>query len=605
MSSDYPFSPQYVAPPSIPSEYQTNYNNAKKREAILYVCKGVTKLVAQNFGWDRIKNTKIKINGYWAVDGKVYLELAAGIQSASFNKDHWIEGVGQLGIQGRIDNDFSFQTSSTINVKYDASITIPGHDSFITRIKPKNAFVYSVDSSKASGRNNFTKDSWTSVLQRAAVTPIIGRKLTYDDLPIWDSTINQTSDNKPPTSVNSFLDDVRWYEILHFYAQHVSKEHQRAQAETVAYLEALNNARASANLPPIGDKKKDGSGGGGGGGGKKDVKLQESGSLSGIGDDTKPVIYNLPAVKDMYFRSDSLQNFQVNSGNLSQKVSEANKLWNDSKSYKGMIQSYIVPAKLNGSTWWNPAGEKGLQGNNKRINTRRYGFQFQYNPSTVTMAYAGAPQVDIGLQTSGADKVPLIGSSVTSSTVTFQLLINRMNDFKYLDSLIYGTSKSRYNKAFVPLKGKVKVNDLSSLFSEIYSHTGNHPVLPQYEGTAAEVTSINDELLQIRELGTMYDIEYLLRTLLGYQLKSSLRNVYTSDIGYLGAYPVELHLGNNLRYLGIIDGFNISHTIFNQNMVPVFSNLSITFSRLPDFAKPFNEVAVVPKPVDTTKEDTQ
>jgi hypothetical protein len=101
----------------------------------------------------------------------------------------------------------------------------------------------------------------------------------------------------------------------------------------------------------------------------------------------------------------------------------------------------------------------------------------------------------------------------------------------------------------------------------------------------------------------MYDIEYLLRTLLGYQLKSSLRNVFTSDIGYLGAYPVELHLGNNLRYLGIIDGFNVSHTIFNQNMVPVFSNVSITFSRLPDFAKPFNEVKTRPLPVETTTEE--
>jgi hypothetical protein len=219
------------------------------------------------------------------------------------------------------------------------------------------------------------------------------------------------------------------------------------------------------------------------------------------------------------------------------------------------------------------------------------------------MAYAGAPQVDIGLETSGDDKVPLIGSSVTSSTVTFNVIINRMNDFKYLDSLIYDTSEARYIEAFVPARGKVKLNNLSSLFGEVYSHTGNHPVQRQNSGAANEVSSINDELTQIKELGTMYDIEYLLRTLLGYQLKSNLRNVFTSDIGYLGAYPVELHLGNNLRYLGIIDGFNVSHTIFNQNMVPVFSNVSITFSRLPDFAKPFNEVTVTKTIVDTKKDE--
>jgi hypothetical protein len=42
-------------------------------------------------------------------------------------------------------------------------------------------------------------------------------------------------------------------------------------------------------------------------------------------------------------------------------------------------------------------------------------------------------------------------------------------------------------------------------------------------------------------------------------------------------------------------------------MVPVFSNISITFSRLPDFAKPFNtvvaEAKIVP-PTETPKDGT-
>lgn len=592
------------APPSIPFEITNNYLQAKQRQAILNVCKNAAKLVATNIAWSRIDDTAIKIKGYWVTGGKVYLDLEPGIDSASFNKDHWITGVGQTGIQGRIDNDFSFQSGSTINVKYDASITLPGHDTFATRIQPKNAFVYSVDSSKATPRNAFMEKEWTEVLRRCT-TNDVSRKLTYDDLPEdVRSTDGKTAPISRPASSYIFggpVDDVVWYEQVYFYSQQVSKNWNLAVAETKAYEEARDAALKSVGIDtPSTDKDKSNKG-------TTDVVIQQSGSLSGIGDDTKPVIYNLPAVKEMYFRSDDLQNFKVNNGNLSQKVSEANKLWNDSKSYKGMIQSYIVPAKLNtNGQWWSPnSGTNGLEGNNKRVNVRRYGFQFQYNPSTVTMSYAGAPQVDIGLQTSGTDKVPLIGSSVTSSTVTFNLLINRMNDFKYLDSLIYGTSKSKYNQAFVPLKGKVKVSNLSSLFGEVYSHTGNHPVLPQYEGSAAEVTSINDELIQIRELGTMYDIEYLLRTLLGYQLKSSLRNVFTSDIGYLGAYPVELHLGNNLRYLGIIDGFNVSHTIFNQNMVPVFSNVAITFSRLPDFAKPFNEVKTSIPPKTTAAEETK
>jgi putative thioredoxin len=71
-------------------------------------------------------------------------------------------------------------------------------------------------------------------------------------------------------------------------------------------------------------------------------------------------------------------------------------------------------------------------------------------------------------------------------------------------------------------------------------------------------------------MGTMYDVEYLLRTLLGYTLKSYLRNNQTADMGYLGARPVELHLGKSLRYLGTVTSLRIEHVIFNEQMVPLF-----------------------------------
>jgi hypothetical protein len=538
-----------------------------------------------------------KFNNYYIQSGKVFLNVAAGIPSATFNSDHVIEGVGKKGVQGLIGNDFSFASGSTVDVKYDTG------EPDASPAVAKNAWVYSVNPSPANPRKKLGVNEWNTLLNENK-PKTVSRKITYEDMPQWNNALNPNRvsffgiiyNSAPPTSANSndgqTRDDANWYWVLKSYADHCKTDRK---AKRQALIEAQNNVDTLK-----GDKGNDTSKTTPDGGKTTTTPTTvtpPSGTLSGIGDDTKPVIYNFPAVKEMYFRSDNLENFKVNSGNLSKKVSEAKKLWEDSASYKGMIQSFIVPARLNtNGQWWSPSGGDGLQGQNKRINTRRYGFQFQYNPSTVTMAYAGAPQVDIGLQTSGTDKVPLIGSSVTSSTVSFSLLINRMNDFKYLDSLIFYTSDSKVNEALLvsnrtSAMGNVRINDLSTLFGEVYSHTGNHPVRRANAGTAAEVTSINDELRQIRKLGTMYDIEYLLRTLLGYQLKSSLRNVFTSDIGYLGAYPVELHLGNNLRYLGVIDGFNVSHTIFNQNMVPVFSNVTITFSRLPDFAKPFNEVA--------------
>jgi hypothetical protein len=304
----------------------------------------------------------------------------------------------------------------------------------------------------------------------------------------------------------------------------------------------------------------------------------------------------LPGAKEVYFQDNNPATYVTN-GNKPHLVKEAKELWAGAQPYKGMIQSYIVPGKLaKDGNWFSP--KDVLVGNLRNINSRRYGFQFLYNPSTVSMHYAGAPQVDIGLQTSGADKVNLIGSGVTSSSVTFQLLLNRMQDMKYINAIqVNGNSQTnRKNGYFVntpdsTVRTWVPANNTPRGidFKQVYSHSANHPDVAD-DGTG--VTNVWEEVRKIKELGTMYDVEYLLRTLLGYELHSGMRNRYTADIGYLGAYPVELHLGKNLRYLVTIDSFEISHTIFTQDMIPVFTNLQITCNRLPDFAKRFKDVEV-------------
>jgi hypothetical protein len=176
---------------------------------------------------------------------------------------------------------------------------------------------------------------------------------------------------------------------------------------------------------------------------------------------------------------------------------------------------------------------------------KNYGFQFMYNPATVSMDYVSSPGVDMGLQTSGREKFNIVGTNKTMSTITFTLVINRMFDMKYYDST--GVLKANGAKAYggrVPTGGEQK-----DIFNK----------------------------------GTMYDVEYLLRTLLGFTLKSFIRSGDTADIGYLGARPVELHLGKSLRYWGTVTSVGLNHVIFNENMVPLFTNVSISFSRLPDF----------------------
>jgi hypothetical protein len=77
----------------------------------------------------------------------------------------------------------------------------------------------------------------------------------------------------------------------------------------------------------------------------------------------------------------------------------------------------------------------------------------------------------------------------------------------------------------------------------------------------------------------MYDVEYLLKTLVGFEQYSALRGYSTSDIGFLLGYTVEVHLGKNLRYLGTIAGFDVTHTHFTKDMVPVMGSITLMINR--------------------------
>lgn len=294
-----------------------------------------------------------------------------------------------------------------------------------------------------------------------------------------------------------------------------------------------------------------------------------TGKTSGTGNDAPTVVikpatgkvtYNAPSVAMAYFnpKTDFETEILLGTGGTPKRVTEASELWKETgKAYKGMIQSFIVP---NSNQIGSQDGLKPELGSNIDVNDGRYAFQFLYNPSSIDMSYAGSPKVDIGLEISGRDKLPLVGAAAGTSTVSFNLLINRMPDLYYLNAA--GTYYSSSDK-------QTYVND---------------PIgSPSWRDLYGGVTVSQADLLAIKNRGTMYDVEFLLRTLIGYGLKSQLRGFTTADIGYLGAYPVELHLGKSLRYLVTISQFDITHTIFTEDMIPIFTNIRITCNRLPDY----------------------
>lgn len=273
----------------------------------------------------------------------------------------------------------------------------------------------------------------------------------------------------------------------------------------------------------------------------------------------KPVIYNANAVKFAYFDStQSLFNSQADANGYSRgevqidsniysgntpasAVKDALELWKNSSSGKGMIQTWFPngkPPSIQSSQPW------GSMGSSKKV--QRYGFQFQYNPGNISMTYSGVADTDIGMLTSGIEEYLSVNPN-NQSTISFNILINRMFDMQYLGP-----------------GGKIK---------------GSIPVTSLYSGN---IPTAND-LKKIYNRGTMYDVEFLLQSMFAFSPISTQFRNKTWDIGFLGGHPVELHLGNKLRYAVKIDNINVDHVIFDHRMVPLFTNVSISARRIPDF----------------------
>jgi hypothetical protein len=247
--------------------------------------------------------------------------------------------------------------------------------------------------------------------------------------------------------------------------------------------------------------------------------------------------YNASSVKEAYFSNKtSFSSRVMQSVNSPSTVGRASELWTTALGSKGMI----ITSEQVLQNW-----QSGPQNGNSYADQNNWGFQFQYNPGTVDMTYYTSPNVDVTMVTSGTEMFNLAGVSGSQGSINFQLIINRIFDMQY------------YNKDGLLVAGG----------SNVYPRP---PV-----GDAEQKMLYNK--------GTMYDVEYLLRTLMGTTMSSYLRGENTADMGWLPAIPVELHLGKSLRYLGTVNNINLNHLIFDERMVPLFTTVDIGFARLPDY----------------------
>jgi hypothetical protein len=250
--------------------------------------------------------------------------------------------------------------------------------------------------------------------------------------------------------------------------------------------------------------------------------------------------YNAPLVSSMYFNkgisADSLggtldtEGFPINAP----VFSDAYNAWRGVNGGRGTIQMDRKYVNLIGKT---------SNGTTTKLDPQMYGFKFLYNPTTVSMAWGVQSMMDPNFESSGEDVFNPISAGLISSTIVFEVLLNRIADFNHLNADGSIRGKYPYGEIDVPIADR----------KQIYNR------------------------------GTMYDLEYFFRTINGpHGTFTSAYNGLTADSGWLRPSSMELHLGAGMRYRIRINEVSINHAIFNNRMVPILSTVRFVCGRYND-----------------------
>jgi hypothetical protein len=249
-----------------------------------------------------------------------------------------------------------------------------------------------------------------------------------------------------------------------------------------------------------------------------------------------PFNFNAPLVNSSYF---------LNKGDLpkmlpagSSSLDNAEVFWTQKNYGKGTIQM----DRLTNTAELKATAKKEAAKNKIQFDDKMYGFRFQYNPTTVNMSWAGMMGANPVFEAAGLDPAVPMSANLFTGTISFDIILNRIQDIALLDNA--GGFKQKTN----PYPWTVSPEDRKTIV----------------------------------EKGTMYDLEYLFRTLHGYAFYTNFKSTLmgkTNDPGWLPVRPVELHLGNKLRYRVRVSGLEVVHKIFSDKMIPILSVVTISCNR--------------------------
>jgi hypothetical protein len=197
-----------------------------------------------------------------------------------------------------------------------------------------------------------------------------------------------------------------------------------------------------------------------------------------------------------------------------------------------------------------------LKKQGKPVPTQMNGFKFLYNPQTVAMTWGQTTFTNNQALLQGLDSIVPAAPGSTNSSISFWIPLNRMQDANYLN----------------PDGSYQAIDNITGL-----------PIVPKLPYAYDVPTA---ERKAIYEKGTMYDVEWLMKTINGWAFldhTSDVSGLKTNDMGFLLQFPVELHLGNSLRYRVQVTDISVNHIIFNSRMIPIWSTINITCRRFPEY----------------------
>lgn len=184
---------------------------------------------------------------------------------------------------------------------------------------------------------------------------------------------------------------------------------------------------------------------------------------------------------------------------------------------------------------------------------RKYGFQFLWNPSSVSSNVSRNDNVT----PSSADRLKsVVGAFPGQETVSFSIVIDRINDFACLKNLSKGT-------------GVEVVNRNLDAMSKYYT-----------SGYPGEKEPFVTKLKNLLTQGTMADLEYLFKAINGGSDQwITLLGKPTANIGFLMPTLLGLVLGpsttTNLSYVGWLTGLSMQHEMFTEDMIPLRTTVTI------------------------------